>query len=109
MRPPKLHRVGAFTLVELLVVIAIIAVLIAILLPVLRKARLASQRIACQSNIRQLYMGVSLYCDSNRDWYPTCAAAEGSGFQQYPDDWLWWEANRNIEDSVIARCLNVRG
>jgi hypothetical protein len=95
--------------VELLVVLGIIAVLIAILLPVLRRARMAAQRTACQNNVRQLFMGVSLYCDHNHDWYPTAAHASGGGHLQYPDDWVWWEANRNIDDSPIARYFNVRG
>jgi len=98
-----------FTLVELLVVIGIIALLIAILLPTLSKARKAAARVACQSNVRQLYLGVSLYCDNNHDWYPTCAFPEGGPYIQYPDDWIWWEENRALDESPIAKCLNTRG
>ena len=105
-----LRDARAFTLVELLVVIGIVALLIAILLPTLNKAREASNRLVCQSNVRQLYLGVSLYCDTNHDWYPTVAyAADGVAYSQYPDDWIYWEANRNLDDSAIARSLKVRG
>src|SRR6266550_5905203 len=64
------RRSSAFTLVELLVVIAIIAVLVAILLPVLNKAKLASQRTACMSNTRQLSIAFRMYSEDNKGYMP---------------------------------------
>jgi type II secretory pathway pseudopilin PulG len=95
--------------VELLVVIGIIALLIGILLPVLHRARMAAQRTACQSNVRQIFLGVSLYCNDNHDWYPTVAFPAGGPYVQFPDDWIFWEANRNLDDSQMAKYLHVRG
>jgi prepilin-type N-terminal cleavage/methylation domain-containing protein len=103
-------RTRGFTLVELLVVIGIISVLIGILLPVVTKARAAANKAACLSNIRQVGMGVLMYCDRNHGWFPTCAApANGVSDIQYPDDWLYWQKSRNLDDSPIAKCLGTKG
>jgi type II secretory pathway pseudopilin PulG len=60
----------AFTLVELLVVIGIIAVLIGILLPSLNKAREASKRTVCLSNMRELGNSFRLYATAFKDAIP---------------------------------------
>jgi prepilin-type N-terminal cleavage/methylation domain-containing protein len=94
----------AFTLVELLVVIGIIAILIAVLMPVLARARAAGNRAVCLSNVRQLYTGILMYSQENHGWLPTAAwARDGVSFIHYPEDWIHWEANRNLDDSAVAR------
>ena len=50
-----------FTLIELLVVIAIIAILAAILFPVFARARENARRASCQSNLKQLALGIIAY------------------------------------------------
>src|SRR5688500_2871501 len=98
--PRRRRPVCAFTLVELLVVIGIIAVLIGIMLPVLSKARAQANRAECLSNIRQLGVAVLMYCNDNDGWFPTFAAAEdGLSYIHYPDDFIHWQANRNLMDS----------
>ncbi|RYX85850.1 DUF1559 domain-containing protein [bacterium] len=60
MRTPPVRK-SAFTLIELLVVIAIIAILAAILFPVFARARENARRASCQSNLKQMMLGLIQY------------------------------------------------
>jgi prepilin-type N-terminal cleavage/methylation domain-containing protein/prepilin-type processing-associated H-X9-DG protein len=59
-----------FTLIELLVVIAIIAILAAILFPVFGRARENARRSSCQSNLKQIGLGVMQYTQDYDERYP---------------------------------------
>ena len=76
-----------FTLVELLVVIGIIAVLIGILLPTLSRAREQAKATQCLSNLRQLGMGLQLYQNDNKDFYPPRRMF--FGFTYYESVYYW--------------------
>jgi prepilin-type N-terminal cleavage/methylation domain-containing protein/prepilin-type processing-associated H-X9-DG protein len=71
------RQLQGFTLIELLVVISIIVLLISILLPSLARARATAKTTACAANIRQIYVGMSMYAGDNNGMIPPAS------FQEY--------------------------
>ena len=71
----RISRPGpaGFTLLELLVVIAIIGVLAALFFPVLGGAKAEGKRTACFNNVRQINLGIRMYCDDSNDVAPVTA------------------------------------
>jgi prepilin-type N-terminal cleavage/methylation domain-containing protein/prepilin-type processing-associated H-X9-DG protein len=72
-------RRRGFTLVELLVVIAIISLLVALLLPVVGRARAASDLLSCSGNLRSIAQASFSYAAANGGYLP------GDGFADQHD------------------------
>ncbi len=81
-------RKRGFTLIELLVVIAIIAILAAILFPVFAKAREKARMTSCQSNLKQLALGLLQYVQDYDEKFPTYYWGEGNS--GVPNSCTWW-------------------
>lgn len=62
-----------FTLLELLIVITIISVLAALLLPALQAVKAKSHAIQCNSNMRQICVGLQAYTTDNNGYFPLCS------------------------------------
>jgi prepilin-type N-terminal cleavage/methylation domain-containing protein/prepilin-type processing-associated H-X9-DG protein len=80
-------RKRGFTLIELLVVISIIALLAAILFPVFSRARENARRASCQSNLKQIALGILQYTHDYDERFPNrgagVPAVMGSGCERY--------------------------
>jgi len=67
-KTPGRSRVrNGFTLIELLVVIAIIAILASLLLPALARTKEQGKRTNCLNNLRQVYIGSTIYASDNQE------------------------------------------
>jgi prepilin-type N-terminal cleavage/methylation domain-containing protein len=74
---PTIKSDEAFTLIELLVVIAIIGILAALFLPVSITIKNKAKRMTCINNLRQINVGVRMYCDDSNDVSPDMKNSTG--------------------------------
>jgi len=77
-----------FTLVELLVAITIIGILVAMLMPALSRAREAARNAYCKNNLRQFYVGMSIFADKDPQ-QRYCSGAFDFRRDGSPDTWGW--------------------
>ena len=96
------RRNTAFTLIELLVVIAIIAILAAILFPVFAQAREKARQTTCLSNVKQIMLGVKMYCQDYDEQSPYWLWS----YSGYDHVWLTWMevVNPYIKNKSVWIC-----
>lgn len=107
----NLHH--AFTLIELLVVIAIIAILAAILFPVFGRARENGRRASCQSNLKQIGLGLIQYSQDYdeiliADWYSSQNKTQPPGGASVSYKWMD-AAYPYIKSEQIFMCPSAKG
>lgn len=97
-----------FTLIELLVVIAIIAILAAILFPVFGRARENARRASCQSNLKQIGLGILQYTQDYDErlplaWGDTTLAGASIGFTANNPIWAEF-VHPYVKSIQLYRC-----
>ncbi len=92
----------AFTLIELLVVIAIIAILAAILFPVFGRARENARRSSCQSNLKQIGLGIMQYAQDYDETYPR-GNGTGENGTWYQQNWTR-DVQPYLKSTQVMRC-----
>ena len=95
-------RRNGFTLIELLVVVAIISLLAAILFPVFARARENARRTSCQSNLKQMGIGIIQYVQDYDEYYPL-ARAYVAGPPQWTNTWYNADAPY-VKNNQIFSC-----
>jgi prepilin-type N-terminal cleavage/methylation domain-containing protein/prepilin-type processing-associated H-X9-DG protein len=97
-----------FTLIELLVVIAVIASFAALLLPTLRRAQDKAKRTTCLNNLRQINLGVRMYCDDSSDTTPDTKDNAGItnapwiGYKELMKQYVSLHGASSPEDKIFA-------
>ena len=91
---------GVFTLIELLGRHAIIAILAAFLFPLFASAREKARQTSCLSNLKQLGLGVTMYCQDYDEIMPINGPHGGDITTK------WWSGRiyPYVKNAQLYRC-----
>ena len=100
----------AFSLVEMLVVIAVLAILAALLFPAISSAKKKARLAQCMNQMRQISLGVRMYCDDASDRPPTPGSAAAktnflslySGYKELMRDYVGRKNGDSTSDKLFA-------
>jgi type II secretory pathway pseudopilin PulG len=87
----------AFTMIDVLVSITVVAILISIMLPTLGRVNETARRAVCQSNIRQIGLGMIMYADDWKGQLPPSQFIPGSNSRSRNAD---YEPQRTVQVRV---------
>lgn len=103
---PTIKADPAFTLIELLVVIAIIGILAALLFPVLSDVKNKAKRTTCLNNVRQINLGIKMYCDDSSDVSPVTGKPSermaSLAYKELMKSYVGLKGPSSAQDSIFA-------
>ena len=114
------HRQGGFTLMELATVIVIIGILVALVIPGFGYLRARAERTKCVTNLKSLYVGVTLHIQEHGHWpqvdpalMKSPAYAEGwqRALERYaiaPENWACPSVQRVMNNPDLSKEENHR-
>jgi prepilin-type processing-associated H-X9-DG protein len=96
LQPPS------FTLIELLVVIACVAILVALLLAVLNSTNNEARRTICLNNLRQINLGIRMYCDDSNDSTPMTNHLPWIAYKELVKNYVGLKGPSSQRDKIFA-------
>jgi len=88
-----------FSLVDILVSIAVMAVLIGILLPSLSRVRESARRVICQSNMKQIGLGITMYAEDHDSLIPATVYGNTENYEQLPTEMMQLHLGHDVADN----------